>query len=294
MSSLRKLAFVLATAVAGLNLVSVNVAGQQITGSIRGTVLDPSNAIVSAATVTAKQVETGLTRAAVTDRQGAFVLVELPIGHYQLEVHAQGFEGYLQQGISLDVNETATVSIHLKVGSETQQVEVKANAELIQNTVSSLGQTVMEREILDLPLDGRDFAQLGVLQPGVVPLTPGLLQAGGGLRDNQGYAVDGQRPESNNFLIDGADNVNAVDAGFVLKPPIDAIAEFRIMTHNANAEFGRNTGSTTNIITRSGSNSFHGAAWEFLRNDAFDASDYFTQTVQDVGRESESKQIFYD
>jgi len=280
MSRLRKLAFVLATAVAGLNLVSVNVAGQQITGSIRGTVLDPSNAIVSAATVTAKQVETGLTRAAVTDRQGAFVLVELPIGHYQLEVHAQGFEGYLQQGISLDVNETATVSIHLKVGSETQQVEVKANAELIQNTVSSLGQTVMEREILDLPLDGRDFAQLGVLQPGVVPLTPGLLQAGGGLRDNQGYAVDGQRPESNNFLIDGADNVNAVDAGFVLKPPIDAIAEFRIMTHNANAEFGRNTGSTTNIITRSGSNSFHGAAWEFLRNDAFDASDYFTETVQ--------------
>ena len=275
MSSVGKLGFAVLTV-----LISLNVSGQQITGSIRGSVLDPSGASVTAAAVTAKQIETGLIRSGLTDRQGAYVLVELPIGHYRVEVRAQGFEKYLQQGISLDVNETATVNIHLKVGSETQQVNVNANAELIQSTASSLGQTVMEREILDLPLDGRDFAQLGVLQPGVVPLTAGLLQAGGGLRDNQGYAVDGQRPESNNFLIDGADNVNEVDGGFVIKPPIDAIAEFRIMTHNADAEFGRNTGSTTNIITRSGTNSFHGAAWEFLRNDAFAASDYFTQTVQ--------------
>src|SRR5580704_3714846 len=264
----------------GLNLVSLNVAGQQITGSIRGSVLDPSGAIVQAARVTATQIETGLTRAAVTDHQGAYVLVELPIGHYQLEVHAQGFQSYLQQGISLDVNQTATVSIHLKLGAETQQVEVRADAALVQNTVSSLGQTVMEHEILDLPLDGRNFSQLGSLQPGVVPLTPGLLEAGGPARQNQAYAVDGQRPESNNFLIDGADNVSSVDGGFVLKPPIDAIAEFKILTHNADAEFGRNTGSTTNIVTRSGSNSFHGALWEFFRNDAMDSSDYFTRSVQ--------------
>ncbi len=275
MSALRVLACVLLTIIAGVNL-----SAQQITGSIRGTVLDPSGAIIPAATVTAKQIETGLMRTVVADRQGAYVLVELPIGHYQLAVEARGFEKYLQQGISLNVNETATVSIHLKVGSETQQVEVNADAELVQSTISSLGQTVMEREILDLPLDGRNFAQLGLLQPGVVPLTPGLLQAGGPARQGQPYAVDGQRPESNNFLIDGADNVNAVDAGFVLKPPIDSIAEFRILTHNANAEFGRNAGSTTNIITRSGSNQFHGALWEFLRNDAMDASDYFSQSVQ--------------
>src|SRR6204780_3446171 len=261
-------------------LTSLNVAGQQITGSIRGTVLDPSGAIVQAASVTAKQTETGLTRAVVTDRQGEYVLVELPIGHYQLEVQAKGFQKYLQQGISLDVNETATVAIHLKLGAETQQIEVSADAALVQSTGSSLGQTVMEREILDLPLDGRNFSQLGTLQPGVVPLTPGLLEAGGPVRQNQAYAVDGQRPESNNFMIDGADNVSSVDGGFVVKPPIDAIAEFKILSHNANAEFGRNTGSTTNIVTRSGSNSFHGAAWEFLRNDAMDSSDYFTQRLQ--------------
>src|SRR6202453_3638783 len=261
-------------------LTSLNVAGQQITASIRGTVLDPSGAIVQGATVTAKQTETGLTRTGVTDHQGEYVLVELPIGHYQLEVQARGFQKYLQQGISLDVNQTATVGIQLRLGAESQQVEVNANATLVQSTVSSLGQTVMEQEILDLPLDGRNFSQLGLLQPGVVPLTPGLLEAGGPARQNQAYAVDGQRPESNNFMIDGADNESSVDGGFVLKPPIDAIAEFRILSHNANAEFGRNTGSTTNIVTRSGSNSFHGAAWEFLRNDAMDSSDYFTQSVQ--------------
>jgi outer membrane receptor protein involved in Fe transport len=280
MSNLKNLAFVLVAVVAGLNLVSFEVEAQQITGNIRGTVLDPSGAIVQAATVTAKQIETGLTREVITDRQGEYVLVELPIGHYQLEVQAKGFQQYLQQGISLDVNETATIGIHLRLGAETQQVEVNADAALVQNTVSSLGETVMEHEILDLPLDGRNFSQLGLLQPGVVPLTPGLLEAGGPARENQAYAVDGQRPESNNFMIDGADNESSVDGGFVLKPPIDAIAEFKILSHNANAEFGRNTGSTTNIVTRSGSNAFHGAAWEFLRNDAMDSSDYFTHGVQ--------------
>ncbi len=260
----------------------INVAAQQISGNINGTITDPSGAAIQNATVTAKQIETGLARSATTSRQGTYVLVELPVGHYQVEIQSKGFEKYVQQGISLDVNETATVNVHLKVGSETQEVQVNANAALIQSTVSSLGQTVEEQEILDLPLDGRNFAQLGVLQPGVVPLTPGLIEAGGGLRDSQGYAVNGQRPESNNFMIDGADNVNSVDAGYVLKPPIDAIAEFRILTQNSNAEFGRSLGSTTNIITRAGSNQFHGALWEFFRNDAMDASDYFTHSVQQL------------
>jgi hypothetical protein len=263
-----------------LMLAGLDGVAQQITGSIRGSVIDPSGALVQSATVSAQQTETGLTRTATTNREGEYVLVELPIGHYQIRAEAKGYQKYLQEGIILDVNRSATVDIHLKVGAETQQIEVQADAQMVQSTVSSLGETVMQREILDLPLDGRNFSQLGTLQPGVVPLTPGLLEAGGPARANQGYAVDGQRPESNNFLIDGADNVSAVDGGFVLKPPIDAIAEFKILSHNANAEFGRNTGSTTNIVTRSGTNKFHGAAWEFLRNDAMDASDYFTHSVE--------------
>jgi len=122
---------------------------QQITGSVRGTVADSSGALVAGATVTARQLETGLGRTATTDRSGNYLLLELPVGHYALEVTSKGFQKYLQEGISLNVNETAVVLIHLAVGTETQQVQVKADAELIQPTVSSLGQVVGEREILD-------------------------------------------------------------------------------------------------------------------------------------------------
>src|ERR1700693_4848044 len=260
--------------------IGLSAAAQQITGSIRGTVVDSTGATVQGASVSATQTETGLSRTSITDRSGAYVVLELPVGHYRLQVEGKGFETYVQQGIVLDVNETATVPVRLKVGAETQQIEVLANAQLIQGTVTSLGKTISEREVLDLPLNGRNFTQLGLLQPGVVPLTPGLAEAGGSLRDGQAYAVNGQRPESNNFLIDGANNSNGVDAGFVLKPPVDAISEFRIITHNANAEFGDALGSTTNIITRSGTNKVHGTLWEFLRNDALDANNYFAQTKE--------------
>jgi hypothetical protein len=248
---------------------------QEVTASIRGVVVDPSGAGVAHATVTATQLETGLKRATESDTHGAYLLALLPIGHYRLECEAPNFRTYQQEGISLGVNQAANVPIQLVLGSTQQIVQVTADAPLIETVSTSLGKTVHEREILDLPLDGRNFSQLGLLQPGVVPITPGLAQAGGSLRDGQAYSVNGQRPESNNFLIDGASNVNAVDGGFILKPPIDAIAEFRILTHTANAEFGSNSGSTTNIVTRSGSNQLHGALWEFLRNDKLDAANFF-------------------
>ena len=261
-------------------LACLNSSAQQITGNFRGTVTDPSGAVILGAEVTAQQAETALSRTTTTDRNGNYVLLELPVGHYRLHVAAKGFEEYVQDGITLNVNETASVSPHLAVGSEKQQVLVRADAELIEPTVTSMGKVVEQRELEDLPLNGRNFSQLGLLQPGVVPLTPGIAEAGGSLRNGQAYAVNGQRPESNNFLIDGANNVNGVDGGFVLKPPIDAISEFRIITHSANAEFGNALGSTTNIITRSGTNQIHGTLWEFLRNDDLDANNYFALTKE--------------
>jgi hypothetical protein len=260
------------------------IAAQGTSATLRGTVTDASGGTVSGAQVTAVQTETGFQRAVASDAQGAYVLVALPVGHYRLEVLAQGFKKHLQEGIALEVNQTATVAIHLAVGTETQQVEVIADAPVIESASTNLGQTVGEREVLDLPLNGRHFTQLGLLQPGVAPVTPGLLEAGGSTREGQAYAVNGQRPESNNFLIDGADNFNTVDGGFVLEPPVDAIAEFRILTHTANAEFGHSTGSTTNIVTRSGTNEFHGALWEFLRNNAFDAKSFFADSVEPLKR----------
>ena len=258
-----------------LTLTGAPLLAQEVTGSISGEVLDPSGAGVPSAEVSVTQMETGLTRVTVTGRHGAYVLVLLPLGHYRLEATAQGFQKFLQEGITLSVNESANVSVHLKIGSPAQVVQVRANASLIERTDTTLGETVGEREILDLPLNGRNFSQLGLLQPGVVPITPGLAEAGGLLRDGQPYAVNGQRPESNDFLIDGASNFNSVDGGFVLKPPIDAIAEFKILTHTADAEFGGASGSTTNIVTQSGSNHLHGDVWEFLRNDSVDAANFF-------------------
>jgi len=261
-------------------LSCISLSAQQITGNIRGTVTDPSGAVIPGAAVTARQAETGLSRATITDHDGNYVILELPVGHYRLQVSAKGFQEHVQDGITLNVNETASVSAHLAVGSEKEQILVSADAELIEPTVTSMGKVVQQQELEDLPLNGRNFSQLGLLQPGVVPLTPGIAEAGGSLRNGQAYAVNGQRPESNNFLIDGANNFNGVDGGFVLKPPVDAISEFRIITHSANAEFGGALGSTTNIITRSGTNQVHGTLWEFLRNDVFDANNYFAQTKE--------------
>ena len=263
-----------------LLLSALHLQAQQITGNLRGTVADQTGAAIAGASITAQQVETGLTRKAASDHNGAFLLLELPVGHYQIKISAKGFREYVQYGITLDVNQTASLSPRLAVGSPTEEVVVTSDAALIEPTVSSMGKVVEQRELEDLPLNGRNFTQLGLLQPGVVPLTPGIAEAGGSLRNGQAYAVNGQRPESNNFLIDGANNFNGVDGGFVLRPPVDAISEFRIITHSANAEFGNALGSTTNIVTRSGSNQLHGTAWEFLRNDAVDANNYFAQTKE--------------
>jgi len=259
-------------------------AAQDISGSLSGTVLDASGAAVAGATVTAINIDTGLSRSTTTDAKGEYLVVALRVGSYRLEVEAKGFRKYLQEGITLNVNQPATIPVRLAVGTATETLEVKANADLIETTTTSLGTTVGAREILDLPLNGRHFTQLGLLQPGVAPITAGLIQAGGSLREGQAYAVNGQRPESNNFLIDGADNFNGVDGGFVLQPPVDAIAEFRILTHTANAEFGHSTGSTTNIVTRSGTNNLHGALWEFFRNNAMDAKSFFPDSVEPLHR----------
>ncbi len=252
---------------------------QEVTSSIRGTVTDPSGAVVPYALVTATQLETGFTRQTRSDAQGNYLLILLPVGHYRLEAAKSGFRKYVQNGIILSVNQVATLPLRLVLGSSQQTVEVRADAALVQST-NDLGETVRGQEIVDLPLDGRNFTQLGLLLPGDAPLTPGLLEAGGTLREGQSYAVNGQRPESNEFLIDGVENYNTVNAGFVLEPPPDAIAEFRILTNTAPAEFGHNSGSTTNIVTRSGSNQFHGDAWDFLRNDGLDTRNFFSQDVQ--------------
>jgi hypothetical protein len=260
-------------------LTAARIRAQEVTGSTRGSVTDPSGARVQHAVVSAVKVEMGIARQAVSDSEGNYLLVLLPVGRYRLEVAATGFQKYVQNGIMLSVNEVAVVPVQLAVGSQQQTAMVEVDAALIETT-NDLGETVHEREILDLPLNGRNFSQLGLLQPGVAPLTQGLRDAGGPLRANQAYSVNGLRPESNQFLIDGVENYDEVYAGFALEPPIDAITEFRILTKTASAEFGHSAGSTTNIVTRSGSNQLYGNVCDFLRNDDFDARNLFAQHVE--------------
>jgi hypothetical protein len=139
---------------------------------------------------------------------------------------------------------------------------------------------VTTREVLDLPLNGRNFAQLGLLQAGVAPLISNVMIAGGSLRAGQAYAVQGQRPESNNYLVDGSRNVNRMDGGYALRVPVDAISEFRILTHTAPPEYGGTSGSNTSVVTKSGGNAFHGSVYEFFRNDVFDARNFFSKDVE--------------
>ena len=157
---------------------------------------------------------------------------------------------------------------------------MSAAAPTVETGATSLGQTVSQQQIVDLPLNGRNFTQLGLLQAGVVPLTNGLAAAGGSIKATQAFAVNGQRPESNNYLLDGARNVNRMDGGFGIRTPIDAIQEFRILTHTAPAEYGSNSGATVSVITRSGSNAPHGSVYYFGRNDALDARNLFSADVE--------------
>ena len=154
-------------------------------------------------------------------------------------------------------------------------VNVDASAMLIESGSNGIGNTVTGRELVDLPLNGRTFTQLGLLQPGVAPMTAGLAEAGGSLRGGQAYAVNGQRPESNNYLLDGVTNVDRVDGGYSVRTPVDAIEEFRILTAAAPAEYGGTSGATTTVVTRSGGNELHGSLYEFLRNDAVDSRNFF-------------------
>ncbi len=260
-------------------LVCACANAQDTAGILEGQVTDPSGSAVAGAMVRVTGIETGYTRAQVATNAGAYHLA-LPVGEYELRVSAPNFAEAVRSGILLSVSQTARIDVQLQVAREKDVVNVSAEAPLVEAGSNAIGNVVTGRELVDLPLNGRNFAQLGLLQPGVAPMTAGLAEAGGSLRSGQAYAVNGQRPESNNYLLDGLTNVNRVDGGYSLRVPVDAIQEFRILTATAPPEYGGTGGAVTTVLTRSGSNEFHGAAYEFLRNDALDARNFFSSSVE--------------
>ena len=251
---------------------------QDPVGSIEGHVVDHSAAPV-AAHVVAKNLATGLVKETTAAANGLFRIPLLPVGQYSITVDAAHFATLVQEPLTIDVSETVRVDYQLQVATVKSVITVNSDATLVEASSNTLGAVVSGREILDLPLNGRNFTQLGLLQAGVAPLTNGLLEAGGPLRQGQTYSVNGGRPEQNMYTIDGAQNVNRMDGGYALKIPVDAIAEFRILTQTAEAQYGGTGGATTAVVTRAGSNQFHGSLYEFVRNDKMDTRNFFSPTV---------------
>ena len=212
--------------------------------------------------------------------EGLYRLQLLPIGTYRVTVNAAGFGSAVREAIDVTVGQTIRLDLRLEVSAVVENVTVAGGAPLVDTSTNALGRVITGRELVDLPLNGRNFTQLGLLQTGVAPLTAGVATAGGSMRQGQAYAVNGMRPEQNIYLVDGAQNMNRMDGGYAVKIPVDAIAEFRILTQSAPPEYGGTGGATTSVVTRGGGNQFHGSAYEFLRNDAFDARNFFSREVE--------------
>lgn len=256
-------------------LLSSAALGQSATASLRGVVTDTTNAVVPGAEVVITSTDTAQQHSQRSDSHGEFSFQELFVGEYRVEVRSPGFASWVDAHIHLDVGNQSQIAVQLVPASAQQTVEVTAQTTRLQTNEIGQGTVVGEREITSLPLNGRNFAQLGILQPGVRPAAAGLTVQGAFRRAGQNYEVNGQRPESNTFLIDGMRDINRMDAGYAFRPPADAIAEFRILTTTAPAEFGGTNGGITTIVTRSGTNNVHGTLYDFFRNDALNANNYF-------------------
>jgi hypothetical protein len=249
--------------------------GQSATAALRGVVTDATHAVIPGAEVVITSTDTAQQHAQRTDSHGEFSFQELFVGEYRVEVRSTGFATWANASLRLDVGNQSQIAVQLSAASTQQTIEVTAQAARLQTNEIAQGAVVTEREIQDLPMAGRNFASLGILQPGVRPVSSSLVVQGGFRRAGQNYEVNGQRPESNNFLVDGMRDINRMDGGYAFRPPADSIVEFRILTATAPAEFGGTNGGITTIVTRSGSNVYHGTLYEFFRNDVLDANNYF-------------------
>jgi hypothetical protein len=258
----------------------------QATGAISGVITDESGALIPGVTVEATNVGTNQTRTAVTAGDGRYSIPLLQPGQYSVQGTLQGFKTFVREGVTVTVESTSRLDMKLSVGGREETISVTADAPLVETSNATLGIVVDEKKIVELPLNGRNFTQLGTLLPGVVA-PPGSLGGssgdatpGGFGATTSGFSINGMRNQSNNFLLDGTSNNDTFNSGFVLRPPPDAIQEFKILTHSYGAEYGRNSGAVINVVTKSGSNEFHGGAWEFNRDDALQARNYFAPANQ--------------
>ncbi|MFY9689121.1 MAG: carboxypeptidase regulatory-like domain-containing protein [Candidatus Acidiferrales bacterium] len=255
----------------------------QVSASVTGQVTDPSGAAIAGASVTARNVDTGAARDVVADGEGRYVVAALPVGDYEIHASKQGFKEEVRSGIHLVVGEEATVDLTLQLGEVNQEVTVNGDAPMVSVTTNDISGLVGEQQVKDLPLNGRSFDLLIPLNPGVVNFT--FEKAGGtGISNStngNNFSVSGNRPQQNLFLLNGVEYTGAAEnnmtpggvSGELLG--VDAVREFNVLRDTYGAEYGKHPGAQVVIVTQSGSNGWHGSAYEFLRNNDLDSRNFF-------------------
>jgi hypothetical protein len=257
-------------------------------GSVSGTVKDASGAVVPDATVSAKNLDTGVQVRSATNGRGFYSCPELPVGRYTIAIEKTGFRLYQRIEIAVDANRALTVDAVLDVGAEGNAVTVIDTAGHAETSETQMGEVISGKKMAAVPLNGRSYTDLLALQPGVVPTTSltsntqqdvgvSALSPSGGLNPGT-ISINGQREFSNAFTVNGSDAEEDVNSGTAIIPNLDSVAEFRILTSNFDAEYGGHSGGQINVVTKSGTNAFHGDAFEFVRNTSLDARNYFSPT----------------
>lgn len=264
----------------GLFLLSCSLpcAGQQVTATVLGTVTDTSGAVIPDANLTSTNVSTGVVSKTSSDASGNYIFPSLVVGTYKLSAQKSGFTHEVISGITLDVDQKATVNVVLHVGQTQQTVEVEGAAPMVNTSTASLGTVVDQKAILDLPLNLRRTGALALVVPGTVDTTGRSIASangnGSGFNDNS-FSGAGGRSSSNLILIDGMISRALNNGGFSLQPVPEMVNEFKIQNNVYDAAFGLSSGTVMNLVTQSGTNKFHGSAWEYLRNRSLDARNFF-------------------
>jgi hypothetical protein len=257
---------------------AVTTVAQVDTASVVGTIRDSSGAVLGAATATATNIDTGIRTAVKSGADGNYFITPLKIGRYSVSVEANGFRKEVRDNIVLNVQQSLRLDFNLQVGSVTETTSVTGEPPLLETETASLGDVVAAQQVEQLPLNGRRYTDLATLTTGVAKIAEGPVNgASTPTNGNAGgsFSVNGTRGDQNNFVLDGIDNNSNDNGDVAIVSSVDAIAEFKVQTSNYSPEFGRSGGAVVNATTKSGTNQFHGSAWEFLRNDKFDARGYF-------------------
>jgi hypothetical protein len=268
--------------IAATFLFAAPAARAAATGSISGTLTDPSGAVIPGASLTATSTAQGITNKATTDTKGYYSFPSLPVGTYDIKVELEGFKPRTRKGVVIDLDSVLQIDLTVEMAEKIEEVTVLESAVQVEASSTQMGEVVTGKAMTSVALNGRSFTDLLALQPGIVPMSTqqpeSIVMAGAsiaiapsGVLNPGNQSISGQREDANGFMVNGGDVKELMNGGTSIVPNLDSIAEFRILTNNFDAEYGNYSGGIVNVVTKSGGNQIHGSGFEFLRNTALDS-----------------------